>query len=88
MRPWWLPLLVPFVGFVEFVVHGLRSHGGSGNFDQSVLALVRQPIPHPHDEGKARVFSLGCGQCVGKSFPMCLFRLPGQRVTMRRIQSG
>jgi len=36
------------------------------HLDQTALALISQPVPHSHDQGKIRVFDVGCGQGVGK----------------------
>ncbi len=82
MRSWWLPFLVAFIRFIEFVVRSLRSHGGSGDFDQSTLALIHQPIPQPHDQGKIRVFDVGCGQGVSKDSLMRRFGLIMTRLTI------
>ena len=50
-----------------------------------MLALIGQPVPQPHDQGKIRVFTLGCGQGVGKRLlirPFCLvsISLPAGRI--------
>ena len=42
-----------------------------------MLALIRQPIPQPHDQGKIRVFDVGCGQGVGKGALMGMVQILG-----------
>jgi hypothetical protein len=47
----------------------------SHQIEHPLLTLFRQPIPHPHDESKIRVFDVICGQGVGKGSLMRRFLL-------------
>ena len=52
--------------------------------DQRSLALICQPVPNTHDEGKISVFDVGCGQGVGNG--LCTLTQPLESWDVGRIE--
>jgi hypothetical protein len=47
---------------VEFVYTTLHGQVRSHHLDHPLLALIRQQVPHPHDQGKVGVGGKGVGK--------------------------